>query len=132
MKTKFWVGRTGNTVPEDLEDFSKRLEELHRLAPLAGELMERIPTSISEKQYLSIRMDVELNDGKRISCLVMDMYLCEAYFAMAEKLAARGIAIDDISAGKISIREYSLRGNRALPACTDEPRRSAKKGKRRR
>lgn len=130
MKTKFWVGETGNTLPEDLEDFPKHLGELRRLVPLAGELMARIPASISEKQYSSIRMEVELNDSKRISCLVMNRYLCEAYFAMAEKLADRGITIDDISTGKISIREYSPRGNRALFTCVDEPIWNTKEGQR--
>ena len=128
MKTKFWVERTGNTLPEAPEDLSRSTEKDLCLAPLACGLWEKCAISISEKQYLSIRMDAELNDGKRISCLVTDGYLFQACFAMAEKLAAQGITIDDISAGKISVREYSLRGNSTVFACTAEPNQSAKGG----
>lgn len=73
-------------------------------------------------------MDVELNDGKQISCLVADGYLFQACFAMVEKLAARGITIDDISVGKISVRECSPRGNPTVFTCVDEPNQSAKGG----
>ena len=128
MKTKFWVGRTGNTLPEAPEDLSRSTEKDLCLAPLACGLWEKCAISISEKQYLSIRMDAELNDGKRISCLVTDGYLFQACFAMAEKLAAQGITIDDISAGKISVHEYFPRGNQTVFACTDEPNQSAKGG----
>ena len=128
MKTKFWVERTGNTLPTNPEDLSRPTEKDLCLAPLACGLWEKCAISISEKQYLSIRMDAELNDGKRISCLVTDGYLFQACFAMAEKLAAQGITIDDISAGKISVHEYSLRGNSTVFACTDEPNQSAKGG----
>ena len=128
MKTKFWVERTGNTLPTNPEDLSRPTEKELLLMPLAGELWTKCAISISEKQYSSIRMNVELNDGKRISCLVTDGYLFQACFAMAEKLAAQGITIDDISVGKISVREYSLRGNPTVFACTDEPNQSAKGG----
>ena len=121
MKTKFWVGRTGNTLPTNPEDLSRPTEKELLLMPLACELWTKCAISVSEKQYLSIRMDAELNDGKRISCLVTDGYLFQACFAMAEKLAAQGITIDDISVGKISICEYSPRGNQTLFTCTDEP-----------
>lgn len=121
MKTKFWVERTGNTLPEVPEDLSRPTEKDLCVAPLACGLWEKCAISISEKQYLSIRMDAELNDGKRISCLVTDGYLFQACFAMAEKLAAQGITIDDISVGKISVREYSLQGNQTVFTYTDEP-----------
>ena len=129
MKTKFWAGRTGNTLPTNPEDRSRPTEKDLCVAPLACGLWEKCAISISEKQYLSIRMDVELNDGKRISCLVTDGYLFQACFAMAEKLAAQGITIDDISVGKISVREYSPRGNQTLFTRADEPNQSAKEGR---
>ena len=128
MKTKFWVGRTGNALPEVPKGLPRSAEKVLCLAPLACGLWEKCAISISEKQYLSIRMDAELNDGKRISCLVTDGYLFQACFAMAEKLAAQGITIDDISVGKISVREYSPQGNQTMFTCTDEPNQSAKGG----
>ena len=128
MKTKFWAGRTGNTLPANPEDLSRPTEKELLLMPLAGELWTKCAISISEKQYSSIRMNVELNDGKRISCLVTDGYLFQVCFAMAEKLAAQGITIDDISVGKISVHEYFPRGNQTVFACTDEPNQSAKGG----
>ena len=128
MKTKFWVERTGNTLPEAPEDLSRSTEKDLCVAPLACGLWEKCAISISEKQYLSIRMDAELNDGKRISCLVTDGYLFQACFAMAEKLAAQGITIDDISVGKISVHECSLQGNQTVFTGTDEPNQGAKGG----
>ena len=111
MKTKFWVGRTGNALPEAPKGLPRSAEKVLCLAPLACRLWEKCAISISEKQCSSIRMDAELNDGKRISCLAADGDLFQTCFAMAEKLAAQGITIDDISAGEISIREYSPQGN---------------------
>ena len=128
MKTKFWAGRTGNTLPTNPEDLSRPTEKELLLMPLAGELWTKCAISISEKQYSSIRMNVELNDGKRISCLVTDGYLFQVCFAMAEKLTAQGITIDDISVGKISVHEYFPQGNQTVFACTDEPNQSAKGG----
>ena len=129
MKTKFWAGRTGDTLPTNPEDLPRSAEKVLCLAPLACRLWEKCAISISEKQYSSIRMDAELNDGKRISCLVADGYLFQACFAMAEKLAAQGITIDDISAGKISVHEYSPQGNSTLFTRADEPNQSAKGGR---
>ena len=111
MKTKFWVGRTGDTLPEAPKGLPRSAEKVLCLAPLACRLWEKCAISISEKQCSSIRMDAELNDGKRISCLAADGDLFQTCFAMAEKLAAQGITIDDISAGEISIREYAPQGN---------------------
>ena len=60
MKTKFWAGRTGDTLPTNPEDLSRPTEKDLCVAPLACGLWEKCAISISEKQYLSIRMDAEL------------------------------------------------------------------------
>lgn len=49
MKTKFWAGRTGDTLPTNPEDLSRPTEKELLLMPLAGELWTKCAISISEK-----------------------------------------------------------------------------------